>query len=197
MQISFGKKIPISTCNIYNKEAQKYERATLYEIDCKDEEDINYLNNIEGKWEYKDAIAYLADFKHIDANDINHEKIGLDLSGYKIYSLETQGNHVACMCETHPLESSQNIEIIESNPDKKYKYSGQAMLASIAKQIFPQGLDLEVLIPVAKSESFYSEACKFPRNDSAFGYCLKNQKLRFFIERVEGKIQGKILDVKI
>ena len=197
MQISFTKKIPISTCNIYNKKTNEFERATLYEIDCKDSEDIDYLNNIQGRWEYRDAIAYFADFKHIDSTDMNHEKIDLDLSGYKIYSLEKPDNYVACICETHPIENSQNIEIIESNPDEHYKYAGQTMLASIVKRILPQGLDLEVLIPVAKSESFYSEACKFPRNNSAFGYCLPNKKMKDFIETVEKRTQGKIINIEV
>ncbi len=197
MQISFGSKIPISACKIYNKEAKKFERATLYEIDCKDEEDINYLNNIEGKWEYKDSVAYGAKYKYMALLGVDFEETMPCMQDWQFYSLETEDRNTACICEVHPMENSKNIEIIESNPDKKYKYAGQTLLAGIAKRILPYGFDLEVLIPVKKAESFYSKVCGFPRNDSTFGYCVKNQGLKDFIERVEEKVQGNILNINV
>ena len=38
--ISFGKKIPLTTCQIQDKKTGNFVPATLFEYDCKDEDDI-------------------------------------------------------------------------------------------------------------------------------------------------------------
>jgi len=48
MNISFGKKIPLSQCQIQNKETGNFEKATVYELDCKDKNDILAKYTIEG-----------------------------------------------------------------------------------------------------------------------------------------------------
>ena len=39
--ISFGKKIPLTTCQIQDKKTGKFVPATLFEYDCKDEHPHN------------------------------------------------------------------------------------------------------------------------------------------------------------
>ncbi len=194
MQISFGKKVPISTCSIYNKEAQKYERATLYEIDCIDEDDIDYLSDIcsDGPWEFKESIVYDARSKYLD---LKYYMFPSDLMT-KYYSLEVKNGEVACLCETQPLYGDTNIRYIESNPYKKYRYAGQVMLANIAKLIHGTSQDLEIHIPTVWARSFYSKVCSFNEDCTGFGYKLSQKDLEDFIKRTEERTKGKIFNIK-
>lgn len=62
MQISFGNKIPISKAQIYDKNAQGFKKAMLYELDGKDASDMDEVTKDPGAWEYKYCMtAGLAD----------------------------------------------------------------------------------------------------------------------------------------
>ncbi len=191
MQISFGKKIPISTCNIYNKEAQKYERATLYEIDCKDESDIDYLSSPDGMWEFKDSITYDARGKNYELLlYLNQEKWD------KFYSLEAKDGTIACMCETQPFFRDTNIRYIESNPDKLYKFAGQIMLANIAKLLLKTSQNMQIHVPSFEARDFYSKICGFREDSTGFGYELPQKDMMSFIKRTENRTKGRILNYK-
>ena len=192
MQISFGKKIPITTCNIYNKEAQQYERATLYEIDCNDEADIDYLLRPDGMWEFKESIAYDAKNKYLD---IKYCMCPNDIMN-RYYSLGTKNGKVACLCETQSVYGNTNIRYIESNPDKHYKFAGQTMLASIAKLIYSTSQCLEINIPTAWARPFYSKVCGFKEDLTGFGYELRQKDMKKFISRTEQRTKGEILSSK-
>ncbi len=196
MQISFGKKIPISTCNIYNKGAQKYERATLYETDCKDMDDVFYFKNIEGSWQYKDSVATRVFSKYLSISKTKPEGInGIDSACDKFYTLETQDGYIAGICETQPYKNNTNVRYIESNPDKLYKYSGQAMLAIIAKLILRTGQDLEINSSAFEAMNFYSKVCNFNQNDTGLGFELPQEDMEDFIQRTENRTNGKIINI--
>ena len=189
MQISFKAKIPISTCNIYNKSTNKFERATIYEIDCKDEEDLSYLSNPDGMWEFKTSITYDARSKYYESLlHLNQD------SQDKYYSLEAQDGTIACMCETQPFFKDTNIKYIESNPNKRYKYAGQTMLASIAKKIIDTSQNLTIHIPSFEARDFYSKVCAFNEDTTGFGYELSQKDMKNFIQRTEKRTCGEIIN---
>ena len=54
--ISFGRKIPVATCQVKNLEKNKFTPATVYEFDCRDRSDMEELREAEGEWEFKRAL---------------------------------------------------------------------------------------------------------------------------------------------
>ena len=192
MQISFTKKIPISTCNIYNKKTNEFERATLYEIDCKDSEDIDYLHYLQGSdenWDFQDSIAYDAKEKYLDFKYYPQCE-----NPDKFYALETKNSEVACLCETQPLLKDINIRYIESNPNKLYKFAGQIMLANIARLLLKTSQNLQIHSPSFEARDFYSKTCGFKQDSNGFGYELTQKDMEDFIKRIEKRTKGKILN---
>ena len=57
MQISFGKKIPIAQCQIYDNQQQKFVKAVISEFDCKDKSDITEIKSLGPNWQYKETIS--------------------------------------------------------------------------------------------------------------------------------------------
>ena len=55
--ISFGKKIPLTTCKIQEKNTGNFVPATLYEYDCKDEQDILEIVFTGSQWYFSDSIV--------------------------------------------------------------------------------------------------------------------------------------------
>ena len=190
MQISFGAKIPINTCNLYDNQAKKFIKAVVYEIDCKDKSDVDYFKNIQEPWLFRRQFIHSAAYNYFLFSQ-KHE-----ISPNKIYSLEDKDGYVAGFCKTVSDKNTLNIEFIESSPSKKYKYAGQTMLASIAKQLLYTGKDLTVEIPAFEAKEFYSKVCKFDKEALAEGFILPQQKMKDFIERTERKTKGEMLQNK-
>ena len=179
MQISFGAKIPISTCKIYNRQEKKFVPAVFYEIDCKDKSDVDFIKSLPEPWIYRRNFIYGILHKHYLFSQ-RHED-GPD----KIYSIEDKDGYITSLCQTTSNKDSVNIEFIESSPSKKYKFSGQAMLALVAKQIFSEGKDLTVEIPAFEAKQFYEKVCKFDKDSSKEGYILKKCEIPDFIKRTK------------
>ena len=204
MQISFGAKIPISTCNIYDKKDDKFIRATLYEIDCKDKSDLKYLDKIKGIWKYKTQITDDAKRKY-ERTAKNNSKLfwrkrpahdQLLIQDNQFFSIETPKKDVVCLCETAQYGKDIDVNFLESSKNDSYKYAGQAMLASLAKHIVGTNKILTVKIPTHEATPFYRDVCRFKRADY-FGFELPDEDAVSFIRNVESKTKGKILDCDI
>ena len=196
MQISFTAKIPINTCSILNKETGAKKRATMYEIDCKNQDDVFYFKNIEGNWTYLGFVSTEAFSKYLQLSGKRPAGIyGIDSLDRKFYSLETQDGEIAGICEIQPCEDDINIRYLESNPSKKYKFAGQAMLASIAKTISDTKQNMQIRVPSPEAVKFYSEVCGFKENHTGFGYELTTKDMPAFIQRTEEKTKGKITNI--
>ena len=195
MQISFGKRIPISTCNIYNKKTKEFESATLYEADCKDQKDVFCFKNLESSWEYKDAVAMRAFSKYLIESEIKPNGInGINSQFDKFYTLVTKDGHIASICETQPYKGDINIKYLESNPNKQYKYAGQAMLASVLRLESGSDHDIKVCAPSKSALDFYSKVCEFKDSPQDIGFELSQENIDNFVQKVEEKICGKIID---
>ena len=82
MNISFGRKIPIIKCQIQDTDTGKFEPATVYQIDCKDESDVLEIRNLPDTWQYKLGIAKNMDRKHQLLKHYNQaEDVRRDMAG--------------------------------------------------------------------------------------------------------------------
>ncbi len=193
MQISFGAKIPVNTCNIFDIKNKSFIKATVYEIECSDKADVDYMNAIGGFWIYKDAIFYGARTKYdrLTGEDSIFWHRRYDYED-KFFTLETPNQDVACMCEVEPHKKYYNVYFLESEEHKQYKYAGQSMLASIAKTLLGSEKRLKVAEPAESARKFYSDKCRFKDDKTNLGYELLQEDIPAFIQRTEKKTQGKI-----
>ncbi len=197
MEISFNGKIPVSTCNIYNKRRRKFVEATVYEIDCKDKKDADYIRNIGGNWKYKEQIVQGIKRKHNRLTGENAsfwnnaEKNSIEDNRY--FALVAPKEEIICICETEPFGNEVDISVIESKKDRHYKYAGQTMLATIAKSILGRDKKLTVKAPSNDAVIFYENKCHFRKNRKYFGYELPQEDIQDFIQRTENRTNGKII----
>ena len=201
MQISFGKKIPISTCNIYDKYSGNYTKSTLYEIDCKDRSDIKYIKDIKGVWNYKNEIVLNAEDKHrILSNNKNaacrkQPKDDFYLHGNQFFSLETPEKDVVCLCQTEQYGDDIDITFLESGGRNRFRYCAQTMLAFIAKHLLNTDKILTIRIPAYNATWFYSDVCKFERVCNHSGFELPEENMISFVQNVEERTNGEIIDI--
>ena len=196
MNISFGNKIPISNTQIYDKNKNAFVDATVYEIDCKDEEDVNYLSN-GGIWAFKMPVMIAMKNKHRQMSNYDNlsdfEKVCANVD--KFYSIETEDNVPRAYCEIMDFPyGNTDIKYIESDQQKLYKYAGTALIASLAKQLAKyEGRVLCVSDPATEAETYYKNALGFEKNEGR-GYHLDSNKIKNFVEEVERKT-APIVDV--
>ena len=55
--ISFTAKIPVGQTNIVDLEKNKYESATMFEYDCKDESDFEEVRAFKGDIDLTDSVC--------------------------------------------------------------------------------------------------------------------------------------------
>ena len=126
--ISFGKKIPIAKFNIKNRLTRKFVPATCYEIDCTDEADYKEIASLPKKWNFRESLS-------IDMSK-KHENFFGSYELYKnrhFYSIQTdKDNQIVGLCQTEKLNQDLELIHLETSPGKKYKYTGQGMLAVLS-----------------------------------------------------------------
>ena len=189
MQISFGARIPVSRCNIFsNKDAQRLERATMYEIDCKDEDDFEYVNNV-GNWDYKvsicgDISSKYESFKYPSLYTDEDKKY---FEKNKFYSIENKNGEVLGLCETTFPEGCINIEYLESSPGRGYEYAGQNMVANVSRAALNSGKTAIVRNPAITARKFYTKICKFKEAKDSWTLVQPRENAEEFLREVEQK----------
>ncbi|MBR1943738.1 hypothetical protein IJ843_08400 [bacterium] len=196
INISFGKKIPISQHNVYDRKQEKFVTTTLYEIDAKDESDIEYIKSQQGNWgELRDDIA--------DDITVKHSKLSAGEKNIrpknKFYSLEnSEGNAIGLM-EIRDYPRRRNLFLFECDPDKNYKFVGQVMLSQAAKAISgKKNYTFTVDDPTDEGRIFYINACGFKeQRKGSHGLKLNRQGIDNFINNVEERTHAKKIDVTV
>ena len=202
MQISFGARIPVSRCNIFsNKDAQRLERATMYEIDCKDEDDFEYVNNV-GNWDYKvsicgDISSKYESFKYPSLYTDEDKKY---FEKNKFYSIENKNGEVLGLCETVLDGKDLNVEFITVSPKKRNRNIGAALLASVAKLSLAPRQRITVHHPDKSAYGFY-DACGFeriiePTGSIGFAQSRKDAQQNL-VKKFEREMQGQIINYNI
>ena len=201
MNISFGQKIPLYQTQILDKETNKFEKATLYELDCKDDEDVDYVIKQHDAWEYKYNISVDMYEKNRRLKNYDNlpDSVKQNLQNNKFYVLENDKKEMLGLCEITGFNHFFNIQYLESNNTQKskYKYIGQSILAGISKHILSHNIFDPVLMiidPSYKSRGFYTEKCHF--SDDKGSLIMDEQALKTFVSDVEQKIQSPVIDLK-
>ena len=126
MNISFGNKIPVYQNKVYNKLQKEYENATLYEINCEDSEDLDSFLKKDGVWAYKLQMYMNMRKKHelLQITSQMPQKHRDIIKRNKFYSLELDNGNVVGHCEVTNEDDDLNINYIECNQTRNYKYAG-------------------------------------------------------------------------
>ena len=196
MNISFGKKIPVSTAQVYSKDKGDFTRVTLYEFDGKDSSDVDYFINQKGNWgnlKYNMGKDIFSKFHQFPAKDNQSELEN------KFYSLEEKEGKSIGLCETSEFHNFTDIKYIECSPEHNYKFAGQSMIAGIAKNILKHQKRpfLGVTDPVDSARTFYTETCGFtPMFYDSRELQMDESQMRMFISKTENKTHSPIVDIQ-
>ena len=190
MNISFGRKIPIIQTQIQNKHTQKFERATVYELDCKDESDILETLKPQNKWTYAREINVNMYTKYSRLQRGDDSKTSF-------YILQNQQGDTLGMAQTEELEKKgHNLAFLDTEKDKQYKYVGQTLLASITKDIMNKdGIRLSIFEPVPTAVPFYDKICGF-QNIGNLLLTADRQEMQDFISKTEQRTQAPLINLK-
>lgn len=156
LQISFGKKIPIATCQVQNNETENFEKATIYEYDCKDKSDLDELSELaeEDNFDFGHCIWAHA-YEKAHPTKQKHRTIS-------IYAMENENNETICLCHANKDNEKIILNHIESSKNKKYSYAGQNMIAMLAKQVIQANKkELYVSNILEEAREFYICKCGF------------------------------------
>ena len=202
MNISFGKKIPITNCSVYDKQKQAFVNATMYELDGKDKEDLDYLIYQKGNWGILKC-NIMTDFFDKQQRILSKKELSpletFILNAKKFYTLETQNDKSIGLCEVMELPDSTNIHFLECNPDKTHKFAGQVLLASIAKNIIKKDCaSLTVNDPAESATDFYINKCGFtPSTNQPHKIEMNKEQMEHFVQQVEQRTQNPIVNILV
>ncbi len=191
MNISFGRKVPITRCKIQDTSTGKFERATVSQIDCKDESDILEIKNLPDIWRYKLSIAKNMERKHHLLKNFGQE----DYSTF--YVLQDKDDKIIGLSQIEETEDGvYDLTYLESSSLGRKKYVGQALLAAVAEDVLQKrGTKLTVNDAVDSAFNFYTDTCGF---EDVYGYYLKmnREQMNQFIEQTEDRTQGILVDLR-
>jgi hypothetical protein len=190
--VSFGKKIPITQCKIRDNSQGKFIPATFYEVDCKDMEDIDEINNLKGKWEFRKTITKkMEDIHNLLKTDKNHR------NDYGFYVLQKDGGEIVGLSEVRKSFPDLRLEYIESENEGKYKYIGQTMMASLGEVARREKLKrIYIPIPVESAVPFYKDKCGFREVKDSAALVMNINKTKRLTELAEEKTNAPIIDVR-
>lgn len=190
ISLSFGKKIPISQCQIKNTETRKFVPATFYELDCHDESDMDELKDLKGKWHFLGSIYY-----NMLAKNAYYQKTQRETPN-KFYILENDKKEIVGLCQVENRNNNIFVNLLESAPDKKYKYVGQTMLASMGNQVLNNGgQQLTIKHPTLDAYEFYIKKCKFKRHFNS-DLKMNQSEIEGLIKRTEKRTHGEIIKIE-
>ena len=187
---TFGKKIPISLCQIKNTETKKFVPATFYELDCHDESDMDELKDLKGKWHFLGSIYY-----NMLSKNAYYKKTQRETPN-KFYILESDTKEIVGLCQAENRNNNIFVNLLESAPDKKYKFVGQTMLASMGNHVINNGgQQLTINHPTLDAYDFYTKKCKFKRGFNS-NLKMNQNEIECLIKRTERRTHGKIIDIE-
>ncbi len=189
--LSFGKKIPIATCRVKNNETRKFEPATLFEYDCTDMDDINEVYGLPDSWSFKYVISNgMRDkWKIKDEYDV-------DIPA-SFFVLKNSSNKTIGVSYLEDRDNHSALKFIQTDPSKKYKYAGQAILASHALTSLNDNFDkFEVRYPTDDAFSFYKDVCGFKDVGEKYSIELDKKGMKTFLRKFQFRTLGRVFDVR-
>lgn len=183
--ISFGAKIPVGRCQILDCDNKKFVGATFCQYDGQDLEDIVELSSVDCYQDCKDAMK----------TGLQLELLGVANPGFNYYCLKDDNGEIAGLCYTFDENGVKKVKYIASVLDGKHKYAGQAMLASLAKKSLNSDTK-KLVIETALSSAwdFYERTCGFKPIEDTSNLGMSRYEMHKFVERVEDRTRGKVID---
>ncbi len=190
--ISFGKKIPVVDCQVRDNRTGKYIPVTMYEYDCYDQADIDEMRNLPECWSYNRAIA----------NDMSEKKYCLENlysdAGISCYVLKNKKNETIGITSVRNSRTRSEVKLIQTAQNGKYKYAGQAMLASLALiALNDRKSTFKILYPTEEAMDFYKKKCKFKKSKQSSNLEMDQRGMKNLVKRTESRTHGPIIDVQI
>ncbi len=190
MNISFGRKIPIATCQLLDKKRNAYIPTVVYLFDGKDKSDISELQELEDSWEYRDEII-----DNIKYKNTNHRLFRpCDTA---IYTIEKYNGEKLGLCCADNRKKSLEVRFLESQSDKKYKFAGQCLLAAMGQTML-KTLEQEKFIirsSLASAYSFYQDTCGFIEANYS-DLEMDRENTQRFIKRTEERTKAPIIELE-
>ena len=167
--LSFKAIILKGKTKVQNKQTGKFETVSFCEVDCKDKKDSEIFYNLKDTWEYAQALETSAQWK------FGNQQKGYD-DPRMHYILQKRNGEILAICRAYEEYGATRIDYLEANPNEKYRFAGQMILANIAKETIKKDGD-RMLVPNPEigTHDFYGGACGFKRLD--YGYIMENQDL--------------------
>lgn len=191
MNISFGKKIPIAQCQIQNIKTGKFEPATVYEFDCKDESDLVETRKPKSQWQY-------ANYIHENMSDkYRYGAFSQDFDDCCFYILQDKNGKTIGMAQTEEIyEDAYDLAYLDTKKGKHYKFVGQTLLATVAREVQKKSGDiLSVFGAVDSAMDFYKKVCGFKIGEFDMPYIFA-EDIPNFIKQTEERTKARIIDLK-
>lgn len=158
-KISFGKKIPIANCQIMDLSKNKYVKAKIVQYDCTDMSDVDDIRNLSSDWYFRKTVSnYMGmDYQMKDTTRI---------SPYSFYAMKTPRGETIGYAQTKDMGGDLVLDILESEPNKKYKYVGTNMISCLSGLALKNKKYKRLYIPnpLKCARSFYIDQCGFKEN---------------------------------
>ena len=181
--VSFGAKIPVASCQVYDIARFKHVPATIYEYDCKDSLDFYEVAGDRKRWMFKDSFANLMKEKFTGSKF---------MTTTNFYTLE-KGLAGIMMC--HKIKNQMIVSTIETTKNCDYKFAGKNLLCAAAKVAMKEGRDdLVISSPVPSAIDFYTKSCGFKPMDEG-NVAMKKVDMEGFIERTQAQTKAQIVDL--
>ena len=182
--LSFKAILPKTKLQVQNKKTGEYVPAAFYEIDCKDRFDCLEFKKLPSSWWYGESLcnSVFGNYHSAMKNDYR----------MRHYEIKTDDNEVLAICRTWQVDKKTcDIEYLESKPHSDYRFAGQAILASIAKEELNRGCEkLTISSAISSAYPFYERTCQFRCEDECLE--MNRQELEYFIQRTEERTKSKL-----
>ena len=188
--VNFGKKIPLTQCQIKDCKEDKYVPATFYELDCKDKEDILEVANLKGSWYFQNTIVRNMQVKHAC------QKISSRDTGSSFFILQKDNGPILGICQTKQSGNNLSVQFIESERAKTHKFVGQTMLASLGLKVIKENKnELKIDIPTTNAKPFYIDKCGFKECQNG-SLKMSTKHLQRFIRKTQKRTKSPLLDIR-
>ena len=205
--ISFGKKIPLTTCQIQDKKTGNFVPATLFEYDCKDEQDILEIVFTGKQWYFSEAIIKNMD-KKFQLNKLFEENPLLKKTKFRkepkskddyykrFFVMQLQDGKTIGVCQAQNKDNSLKLDYLESQ-NNNHRFIGTTILASLGIKTLQDGINsITIDSGTTEAEDFYTDKCGFKHyTDDTFK--LDKRHIKKLIKQTQKETQSPIVDLQV
>ena len=190
MNISFGKKITIAKCHILDKEQNKFVPVVINEYDCTTMDDFVEVQKLGATFLFATTISQNMYAK-------NNSYYTKQPNNNRFFNIERENNGEVlglALCEEQ--KHSLDVGYIETKHDNRHRYTGQALLASLAGFSSAIGkFKIKIKNAVKTSVDFYQDTCGFDKNSNS-EFQLMRRDIPNFLEQTEERTKHPIINLQ-